>query len=1264
MRVSGDEYTLGKCLREGRPSELWEAVRERDGRLVVLKAYDEDRGKLLRDTWIHAEHETLRAVAGKGIPEVVELVSQDPPILVLQRVPGIPLAEWLAQNPLPETMAFIEIALQLASVLDRVHAAHVIHRDVKPSNILIEPRTLAIQLIDFGIARPLGAGARRSDGALRWEFVGTPQYVAPEQTGWMNRGCDFRSDLYSLGATLYHALTGRTPFEGSTLVEQIHAQIACVPPDPMQLRPCVPEALSRLVLKLLRKEPEERYQSARALHADLLVLREQMVRTGTIEVGLELGGADAPERPRFLRRLYGREAECASLARLLARAAQGEMPAVLIRGEPGMGKSMLVDALRPRLAEARGYLALGKFELGRERPYGAWVAALESFVQQLLVESDARLQRWRDELRTGLGNIARVLVDLVPDLGFIVGEVPAVPPLGPSETQARLALALQRFLRARADGEHPLVVFLDDLQWSDAGSLFLLEELLSGDPIPGLLLVGALRRDEVSSVGRLEASLQRLEARRVPLERIELQALTSESVLAMLTEALGRDARTIQPLVALIERKTGNLPLLVRQFVEDMHERGLLRYERGTGWAWDATQIAAADIPDGAVALMTGKIQRLEAGSRAVLQFASCIGAEFDVELLCELGGGERIELVTHLYKLCDAGLLAPCSSGFRFTHDRIREAVQSSLSGEERARLHYDTARLLLARVPEAELSQRAFELAEHLNRGLALVEEDLRATVIRLNFTAGEQAMAAGAAMTAAPYLAVARRLFREEDWQSEGKLGFALHLLCAERAFQCGEFGEAQDLLDALDRRPLSRMELVGVAVKRTHLFALTREPEECVRYSLSVLRGFGIRWPMRPSALRVRWSMRRLLRLLSRRDPDMLPERPAQLDPSWGAPLLLVSVAGSPMLRVDVHLAALVACYALRTILRKGWVVRTGYGLAAFAFFVYAILGDAERARRLASLARDWSQRVPDPLYAPRTEFQIDASLNPWLMPRREALAPVPLLAEAASEVGDPEFAYYARFLATYSLALAGDELKLAEQRLRALADAVARSGHQYPSPGECCAVLGLLLEPGVVPFEQLLEESDARLAGGARSAEPYVRTLWLLVLCVYGRYDLALAQSDTIGERLFRVPPYVHIADHTFYRGLACAALAGGATLSRRRRLRTELRRCLRRMRGWAKHGPDFVHMAALLDAEVARLQGDVREARWRYERAAQRALEQRFPHHAALAHERRARMLLELRRETEASTALAHAIALYRDWGVEAKVLQLTEKRR
>jgi hypothetical protein len=745
-------------------------------------------------------------------------------------------------------------------------------------------------------------------------------------------------------------------------------------------------------------------------------------------------------------------------------------------------------------------------------------------------------------------------------------------------------------------------------------------------------------------------------------EVLEIGPLASEHVLAMLAEALGQSAAATRRLAELIERKTASNPLLVRQFVDHIHQRGLLRY-RESGWSFDLGEIAAADVPDGAVALMTARIQHLADDARHALALASVLGDHLSVELLCAISDSGRAHLERGVDALCKAGLLAPYAQGFRFVHDRIRAAAQSLLTETERERLHCAAGRLLLERTSEAELPQRIFAIVEHLNRGLTQLPPELELRVIELNLLAGKRALATGAGATAAAYLALGRSLFPEARWSEHWALGVDLYLRSAEAAFQARDFDAALALLDALDTRPLSRIERAHSAAMRIRTLALVRRPDEVARYVLDVLRGFGIRWPLHPTRLRACLALRLFdlqLRLFGTR---RLLERAHTQDPDWLAPLLVLAVSGSVMLRNDMHLGVLANTLPLLRYLRAGYLTNPGFRLAGHAAYRYVLLGNAEHARRHAALAVEWSERIADPIYVARTAHTVHTLAQPWIARRRQALAPMDRVAEAAREIGDQEFNYYGRFLQAIYLTLGGEAVQVSERRLRELADSVKRSGHWFPDPEQCHQVYeNLVVAPDPRDLDAAVAESHARSAR-AGTALHYTTTLWLLVLCIYRRHDLAFAQSEARLADVFRVMPFVHTADFMLYRGLAAAALATQAHGPVRRRRVRVLGQCLARMRRWAKAGPDFVHMEALLDAERARLRGAEERARSLYEQAAQRALAQEFTHHAALAYESRAQMLIERRRETEAAASRAQAANLYRDWGALPKAAQLRDMR-
>jgi hypothetical protein len=1244
-------FSITKRLASSDRSEVYVALREADARGVVLKASTEVHGAGGSD--LAREFEALRAVQGPGIVQAVDLLPDDGPVLVLERVDGIDLASWSSAGA-PAIGAVLDVAVGIAAALERVHAARWIHCDIAPTNALVEPRTRETWLIDFGLAQRLGAQASSVEAAR--VGGGTPLYRSPEQTGRMNRGVDPRSDLYSFGATLYSLFTGGPPFPLEDTLALLHAHMALLPRAPAELRPEMGATLSRLVLKLLAKDPADRYQSARSLLADLRACREQLARHGRIDETFSLGTAEVPDRPRFSAALYDRDAEIALLGELFARARAGALQIAAIAGEPGSGKSALAERLRPQLAESAGYLAVGKFDLSCERPYGVWASALGHFAQQLLVASDAHVGRWRALLRTALGSIAGALVELVPDLRFVLGDVEALPVLGAPETEARLGLALQRFVATCATREHPLVLFLDDLQWADAASRELLEDLAVHVPGVSLLLIVAYRSNEIGPEHPLLACFRRLEAHRIGLATIHLRPLSSDGALRMLADVLERPSEHVRPLAALVERKTGNAPLFLRQFVEHVHGEGLLRYEIGVGWTYDLAVIASASVPEGAAALMAARLHRLEPAVRAVIELAGCVGDEFDLQLLSQLTRLEAASIERGLYALCDEGLIAPCARGFRFVHDRIREAAIQLLAEEPRAKLHYEIARLLLERVSAEERPKRLFEIAEHLNAGLTQLVAAHRIEAVELNLAAGQRALGAGAAALAEKFLQVARQLFQPEDWSKQRALGFGVFLRSVESALLRGDYASALALADVLEHRNLSPLEFAQIAARRIQVLALTRRAEDCAAYALGVLRRLGVRWPLRAGRWRAGLALRiAQWRLRGRRVERAL--RPARtVDARWAAPIVVIGAFGTIGGRVNHSWSSLAAAWVVSSNLRHGYLERPAYTLAGLACCVQLNRWDALDAERLAQVALARLQQVPEPAHAPRARMFIELT-RAWYTPRRQAIAPLRQTAEALLEVGDRESAYYAGFLRTFLGALAGDPVDEVTKNLRELAEVVRRGGVGYWEPENCLGPYGML-EAGAQPGCDLraeLARSEAEVAARDQSGETFARTLWMMVLAVHRRWELVFAQGEIMADRLFINIPHVQVVDHTFYRGMAAAELARTARGASRRRYLRVLRHTRGRMQRWSKAGPDFAHMALLLEAERARLAGGVTRARALYEKGARMARQQQFPNHAALAHERCAQMWQERRRSAEAALALAQASECYSAWGVASK---------
>ncbi len=1068
--VSGIE--LEKVVHQGPTARVYRGSFEGDGRKVAIKLYRSHSPEHRR------EYEALRVSAHSVIPQAFAFdQARESPVLVMEWAPGQRLASWVAEA-LPSMDEFLRVGIQIADGLAVMHANRWLHGDPSPQNILVEPTTLRSHLIGFRYARPLGSGPQSPEsssvsGAMEDRLA----FIAPEQTGRMNRGCDARSDLYTLGGSFYYALTGQAPFELSDPLGLVHAHLALCPRSPADVRPELPAPLCELVLKLLSKEPDERYQSALAMNADLRAMLEQWSRDPSLD-GFVLASCDAPERPRFSSRIVGRDAECAGLGDAYTAVRSGEMRTVLVGGPSGAGKSTLVSTLRESVSEARGYLASGCFDLYSERPFGAWIDVLESLARQLLVESDDSLEEWRDALCHGLGSIAGAVVELVPDLRFVLGEVAPVPRLEPQATRARLLLAIRRLLGACAQAQHPLALFIDDLQWADADSRLLFDTLLSGDPMPYLLIVGAYRSDEVSSSYPLSLLIGSLEARGAVFERLELGAVSQDSASEMLAEALGCTTAEARPLAAEIDRRVGSLPLVIQQFVTHVHGLGLVSWT-GTRWTWQSDAIAQAPIPEGAVALVAARIDRVGSEAQRVLRFASCVGNEVDAELLVRLGCGERPDLDRALYALSDAGLLCPSPGGFRFAHDRIRESAQMQLSDGDRARLHHRTGFWLLSRYTDGStlessdceskgpistdaISDEAlFEIANHLSRGSSCVTEARRIELVRLQADAAQRSLAGGLVVHAERFIECAVSLYRATDWQQERSLGLQLHLTAVDTAFQLKQLERGLELLEVAGAHARSFIESAQVTSRRLHILALRDSPREVTQYALNCLRELGINWPLHPALVRTRATLRWFRRGVRGRSRDSFFPQSAEVPERLAAVLMVLHASAAVRARTDTQLVVLSTCFALRKSLQLGALGSPSYLCAAYAAHVFLYLGDGAESERFAELAQHWIEAMPHPVYSLRTEFQLSIQVYSWLRPRRRALASVNELVGRMRESGDVEHSYYALFLDALYRSLGGDPVRESLDRLNALVTMIDRADHQYPVPAQCLRVYRLL-----------------------------------------------------------------------------------------------------------------------------------------------------------------------------------------------------------
>ncbi len=818
---------------------------------------------------------------------------------------------------------FLHIALPLVAAIRQMHERGLIHKDIKPANVLVDPTRERAWLTGFGIASRLPREHRAPEPPE--VIAGTLAYMAPEQTGRMNRSVDSRSDLYALGVTFYEMLTGTLPFTAADPMEWVHCHIARQPVPPEERVAGIPGRLSAIVMKLLAKPAEDRYQTAAGLAIDLRRCLLAWEATGRIEP-FPLGTEDASDRLVIPERLYGREREIDTLVAAFDRVvAQGTPGLVLVSGFSGIGKSSVVNELYKVLVPPRGLFAAGKFDqYAKDVPYATLAQAFQSLVRHVLSTSDAEVSGWRDSIREALGANGQLIVNLIPEMELLIGEQSPVPDLAPQDAQNRFQLVFRRLIGVFARPEHPLALFLDDLQWLDAATLTLLADLVTRPEVGSLLLVGAYRNNEVSPSHPLMQALGAIREAGAPVHDIVLAPLSLEEVGRLVADALHCTAERAEPLAQLVHQKTGGNPFFAIQFLMMLGDELLLTYDAHAGdWTWDVHRIRAKGYTDNVVDLMVGRLNRLSDPTREALKELACLGNAVEIATLEVLHGHSEQAAHSGLWEAVRAGLVFQQDGSYKFLHDRIQQAAYSLIPEEHRAATHLRVGRALRAGMTADDLAEHVFEIVSQLNRGAVLITaRDEREQLADLNLLAGRRAKASTAYASALTYLVAGAALLTEESWGRRHELTFALELNRAECEFLTGAQAKAQERLTALSTRAASTVEQATVACLRVDVYFTLDQSARAVTVGLDYLRDVGVDLPAHPSEEDARREYDRTWSRVRQQSLEEFVNLPLMSDPASLATLDVMTKVSAPANFASADLASVILCRAVNLSLDRG------------------------------------------------------------------------------------------------------------------------------------------------------------------------------------------------------------------------------------------------------------------------------------------------------------------------------------------------------
>ncbi len=1284
MDVTLDGYRAQRLLRDSGACQVWEVVRVADQQVVIAKVFavedpariDDSRGRPNQNqARVDHEFDMIRRLEVPGVIRAIALErTGNQLVILLEAHRGIDVGEWIhgsRDRGQPSIASFLAMAVQITRILADVHAQGVVHRDIKPANILIDPETGEVMLADFGISELLANERGRIHD--RDVIEGTLPYMAPEQTGRTTRGVDFRSDLYSLGVTFYEALTGQRPFTGQSPLELIHSHLARTPTPPQRLRPELPTLLSGLVMKLLEKAPERRYQSARGLWLDLCAMQAALPSGQLGE--LVLARDDVPLTLRLPQQIYGREPERACLHGAFRRAISDPPQLVLLLGATGVGKTMLVDDLVEPVLGLQGFMARGRFSADSDQPLSALLGAFSTLADQLLTQSPEQLEVWRERLLGQLGSLAPVIVELVPRFRWVLGEQSVDANRSADEIRNQVRLACVRLATCIARADHPLVLALDDVQSADSATLDLLADLMAE---PANVLIVLSGRESAFAVGsRLAELVVELQTRGQQATKIELGRLSLEPLTQLIADTLSRPPEAVASLAEIVARKTDSNPFFVGQLLLHLAECQLLRRE-SAGWTWDPEALEAATLPDDVLDMMTRKLARLAPGLQALVQTASVIGNQFDAETIAQVTAAPasgRAALDAQLLELVDEGLIAPLGRAYGFGHDRIRAAAYATVEPAERARLHLTIGRTLTRELSQPALDQRVFEIVEHLDQGYGLrdgagdlgrLEPAELVELAELNIRAGQRSLASGAPQPADTYLAIAHRVLEQlGEFPGPTEPRHSIYVAAEQTSGQVEvltmRFAAADARFERLLARELALAEFGQTAVLRTWGLTLAGHHATSVRFAISSVRTLGVALPAWPEQRHMLVALFGLFRLARPATLARFRSLPAVEDPRMAIAMdILHRVDNSSYMASPAAFIVLVITHA-ELMLRHGRHRSMPLVLAQIGMLVAGAFNRQKQGLEIVALAGAIAEAEPSGINL--RIGQITCFIRMWSTAFADLYGDADEVIDRALEHGDHDLADTTAIMRLMLGMLGGQHLRLVETRAEGRARLSETADNQAcaASVGQFChrLILGPPATAGQTDPLGLLESANEASLG----LFAHQRVTNAILLAIFGCWaevhPLVADLCDRIERELGR---FWLIAIARLLLGLSAAVLAGRQQGRERRRMLTTLRRSIKRFADWNAKGADHHFHEALLRAELAVCMADTDLAIQHYELAREHAARQRNPLHEALASERLASMMLDRGRDRLALGALLDARDRYQHWGAFSKVALLEQR--
>jgi histidine kinase len=1097
-------------------------------------------------------------------------------------------------------------------------------------------------------------------------------YMAPEQTGRMNRTIDYRADLYSLGVTLYHFLTGTVPFKSDDPLEIIHSHIAREPEPPHAVNTAVPLPISNIIVKLLLKTPEQRYQNGYGLMEDLVECRNQFRKSGKIR-NFEFGKKDIPLKYLIPQVILGRDEELAILMDSFKHIAMGASQMLLVTGFPGVGKSALIHEVEKPIIEKKGYFLTGKYDQFRKDVhYSAVIQAFQGLFRQILSESQKRINSWKMQLLKALGPNGRIITDMIPSAELVIGKQPDLQEIEPTEAQNRFNYVFTRFLEVFCTKDHPITLFLDDLQWADAASLELIRYLVGEGKIEYFLLIGSYRNNEVDVSHPLVFVLTDLERLGIEIGEITLRPLDMVNVNKLISSFLKCDESMSMPLAEIIHQKTNGTPFFVNQLMKTLYDEKIITFDPSSGWNWELEEIRQMHVTDNVVDLLAGKIKSLPENVQDMLKVCACIGNRFDLELISEITDKPIEKVLDDISLAIDEGLISLISGIYRFHHDRIQEAAYSIIPDQLKAERHYKIGSILLEKTGTEELDDKVIFITDHWNRGKRILKSDAeRVRLIELNIMSGKKSKRSTAYESASYYFLNGINLLERDAWKNNYDLAYALYSERMECEYVLRNFRETRKIYDILEEFVKNDIERLRITYFMVNSYVLKGEYDNAIQEGIEGLKAVNYRkishYPSRIKLLLDYY----LTRIGLDRKIKKIMVKPILKDPLHLAMHDVMNIMGTAAGALGSLVFDQLVLKPIKMYLKYGFTKTTPSGLFGMAILLIQNNKNYKKAYKVTRIAMDALEKCN---YGPVRDtvlYGFAKFVLPFHSHCREGISYFQKVYQYSLEDGYLQYANCSLITLHFTRIIRGDRLDdiysdfkeyekfILSTKTGALIE-FYRDFNQY-----YLNMKNMADSAASMNSERYDEEKQRkRLLRKRLSENILLHCFFRMQICfIHGRYFQVYDLARKIASLLDKVLVSVTIPEILLYDSLTLITLIPEGNWKQRREYRRLLRKNMRKIKRWANNCEEnFLHKHLLIKAEIARMRKRYIKAARLYDKAIESARKNQFHYNEAIANELAAKFYIERGNEKIAKVYMTDACYKYSMWGAVSKVLTLEEQ--